>query len=186
MQPIEPFLVFTRRFNDLGLRYMVTGSTAAIFYGEPRMTNDVDVVLFLGREEAVRLAAGFPPEEFYCPPITVIEIEASRPQRGHFNLIHHETGFRADLYLVAGDPLHAWAMDRVRIVDLEGDSVRFAPPEYVIVRKLQYFREGGSEKHLRDIARMLVCLEPEWNRHDLNQLIARYGLGAEWGRIDQG
>jgi len=26
-----------------------------------------------------------------------------------------------------------------------------APPEYVILRKLQYFREGGSEKHLLDI-----------------------------------
>ena len=30
-----------------------------------------------------------------------------------------------------------------------------APPEYVIVRKLQFYHEGGSEKHLRDISAML-------------------------------
>ncbi len=39
-----------------------------------------------------------------------------------------------------------------------------APPEYVIVRKLQFFREGGSQKHLRDISRMLTALGEEWGR----------------------
>ena len=183
MPPLEPFLVFTRKFSGLGLRYMVTGSTASIYYGEPRMTNDVDVVLMLKREDANRLFQAFPEEEFYCPPPSVIEVEAARTQRGHFNLIHHETGFKADLYLMGTDPLHVWAMDRVRSVDLGGDLVCIAPPEYVIVRKLEFFREGGSEKHLRDIRRMLDCLGPEWDRHDLDRLIAEQGLEAEWSRI---
>ena len=34
----------------------------------------------------------------------------------------------------------------------------FAPPEYVIIRKLQFYREGGSPKYLRDISRMLISL----------------------------
>lgn len=38
----KPFLLFTRKFNELRLPYMVSGSVASIFYGEPRMTNDVD------------------------------------------------------------------------------------------------------------------------------------------------
>jgi len=33
----------------------------------------------------------------------------------------------------------------------EAGRFRVAAPEYVIVRKLEFFREGGSEKHLRDI-----------------------------------
>jgi len=36
------------------------------------------------------------------------------------------------------------------------NSITLAPPEYVIVRKLEYYREGGSEKHLRDIRAMLA------------------------------
>ena len=35
----EPFLIFTRKFHELGIPYMVSGSVAAIFYGEPRLTN---------------------------------------------------------------------------------------------------------------------------------------------------
>ena len=43
MDSPEPFLIFTRKLNELGLPYMVSGSVAAIYYGEPRMTNGVDI-----------------------------------------------------------------------------------------------------------------------------------------------
>ena len=37
----EPFIV---RLERLGIPYFVTGSTAGIVYGEPRLTHDVDIV----------------------------------------------------------------------------------------------------------------------------------------------
>lgn len=43
----ELFLLFVSRLNCAGIRYVIGGSVAAIFYGEPRLTNDVDVVAFL-------------------------------------------------------------------------------------------------------------------------------------------
>lgn len=51
----EPFLLFTRAFEELGVRYMVSGSLAAMFYGEPRLTNDVDIVAFLRGSDALRI-----------------------------------------------------------------------------------------------------------------------------------
>ncbi len=51
-------------------------------------------------------AVALPAEEYYCPPLEVIDSERTRDQRGHFNLIHHETGFKADIYLVGSDELH--------------------------------------------------------------------------------
>ena len=42
----EPFLIFTRKLNELGLRHMVSGSVAAIFYGEPRLANDAGFNVF--------------------------------------------------------------------------------------------------------------------------------------------
>lgn len=179
----EPFLIFTRKLNDLGLRYMVSGSVAAIYYGEPRLTNDVDIIVFLDRANVTKLASAFALEEFYCPPIEVIEAERLRDQRGHFNLIHHETGFKADIYLTGRDELHAWGFAHRHAADIDGDIVTFAPPEYVIVRKLQFFREGGSPKHLRDIHRMLVGLGTDWNRQALSDLIASHYLEHEWLRV---
>ncbi|MEM7383761.1 MAG: hypothetical protein AAF514_02355 [Verrucomicrobiota bacterium] len=112
-------------------------------------------------------------------------MEVAREQRGHFNLIHHETGFKADIYLLGRDELAIWAIGESEKVELEGDSVRFAPPEYVVVRKLQFFREGGSEKHLRDIGRMLESLGDLWPRETLLDLIRKHGLQAEWNKVQR-
>lgn len=176
----EPFLVFTRKFNELGLRYMVSGSVAAIFYGEPRLTNDVDVIVFLKRSDLPRLEMAFSADEFYCPPLEVLQVEAGREQRGHFNLIHHDTGFKADIYLCGQDALHQWGLAHVRRVEVGEDFLFLAPPEYVIVRKLQFFREGHSPKHLRDISRMLLAFGPEWNRQPLEDMVRQAGLQQEW------
>ncbi|MEO7474430.1 MAG: hypothetical protein ABIY46_03765, partial [Gemmatimonadales bacterium] len=46
--------------NATRIDYMVTGGLAAIIYGEPRLTNDVDIVLRLEPEAAERLIAAYP------------------------------------------------------------------------------------------------------------------------------
>ena len=48
-----------------GLPYMVVGSFASGFWGEPRATYDVDVVISLAAADVPRLAGLFPSEQFY-------------------------------------------------------------------------------------------------------------------------
>jgi len=86
----------------------------------------------------------------------VIRLEIDRSQRGHFNLIHHETGFRADIYASGRDELHHWELQNRKAVGVEGEKFWLAPVEYVILRKLEHYREGESEKHLRDISSILA------------------------------
>jgi len=102
--------MFTQRLNMPGVAYMVSGSVAVIIYGGPRLTHDVDLIVVLDRAHIARLPEVFPPAEFYCPPVDVIAVEAAREQRGHFNIIHHKTAFKADVYLSGRDPLHAWGL----------------------------------------------------------------------------
>jgi hypothetical protein len=177
------FLMFTRRLSALGVPYMISGSVAVIIYGEPRLTHDVDLIVVLNREQIGRLSEAFPPAEFYCPPTEVIKVEAAREQRGHFNIIHHETGFKADVYLSGQDPLHAWGLARARRLELEGQAVVVAPPEYVIVRKLEYYREGGWEKHLRDIRSILDASPVAIDRVELEKQVAARGLQEAWRQV---
>jgi hypothetical protein len=179
------FLMFTQRLNTLSAPYMVSGSVAVIIYGEPRLTLDMDLIVVLDREQIARLPEVFPPTEFYCPPIEVIVVEAAREQRGHFNIIHHETGFKADVYLSGRDPLHAWGLARARQLEVEGQVVIVAPPEYVILRKLEYHREGGSEKHLRDIRSMLDTSPDAIQRAELEKQIAARGLQEAWRQVQE-
>ena len=72
-----------------------------------------------------------------------------------------------------------------RRMDYRGESVAVAPPEYVIVRKLEYFREGGSEKHLRDIRSMLSVSEDQIDKPTLNDWVCRCGVEAQWRQAIQ-
>jgi hypothetical protein len=183
MPETEPFLVFVRKLTELGAPYMVTGSVAAILYGEPRVTHDVDIVLDLASGHGLRrIVELFPDDAFCCPPLEVLIQEANRRQRGHFNLIEHATGLKADVYLANEDPLAAAGLTRRCIVELGGVAVAVAPIEYVIVRKLEFFREGGSEKHLRDIKGMLRVSGESVDRPWLEAWVRRRGLEELWDR----
>jgi hypothetical protein len=103
--------------------------------------------------------------------------------RGMFNLIHHATQFKADIYVAANDSLHLWALQNRRRVDLDGGGLWVAPPEYVIIRKLEYFREGHSDKHVRDIRFMLAASSID--RPMMEREVAQRGLESEWQRCQQ-
>ena len=132
----EPDLIalFAEPLNGLGVRYLVSGSVAAMLYGEPRVTHDIDFVVVLRSDDVRRLAGAFPSPEFYVPPADVIAAELARDLRGHFNLIHTGSGLKADFYIAKRDELHAWAFRHARRYALGAVSIALAPPEYVIVR----------------------------------------------------
>ena len=178
--PGNIFTVFTNRLNNLNIRYMVTGSVASIVYGEPRMTHDIDLVIEMNDEDTEKFTAVFSIDMFYCPPSEVIKLELGRRMRGHFNLIHHESGFKADIYLRGRDPLHEWALGNRRKIDIGDGYIWVAPVEYVILRKLEYYKEGKSEKHLRDISGILTISDEQIDYAELESRIELAGLSKEW------
>jgi hypothetical protein len=182
MPEADLFLLFVRPLNKAGIPYMIGGSVASIFYGEPRLTHDVDFIVNLKRTDVGRLIATFPESEFYVPPAEMIAEEAMR-ERGHFNLIHETTGFKADFYPAGQDALNAWGFQFSRQIEFDGEPVILAPPEYVITRKLEYFREGGSEKHLRDIRSMLAVSQDQIDLSKLQDWVARLNLQPEWEKL---
>lgn len=182
-EPPDLVALFVAPLNRLGLRYFVTGALAAGMYGEPRLTNDVDLVVELLERDEIRLHNAFDESAFYVPPLEVIHAERSRARHGHFNLIHHDTAYKADVYLVGDEPLHHWALERRERVIVEGEPVWLAPPEYVIIRKLQFFRNGGSARHVRDIRSMVSVLGDRIDHAALEEQAAALGLAAEWAHI---
>jgi hypothetical protein len=182
MGELDELSLFVARFEASGVPYMVTGATAAILYGQPRVTNDLDVVVSLddaGRRDLLRV---FPESEFYVPPESVILAEQARVQRGHFNIIHLESGYKADIYLAGADTLHTWAMERRRRLSwTSGLSLSVAPPEYVVLRKLEYYREGRSSKHISDIRAIVAVTGIDETL--LIPWLARLGLETTWREL---
>lgn len=123
MPESELFLFFVRPFNRAGIRYIIGGSVAAVFYGEHRFTNDLDVVVFLNETDVRRLPEMFPSSDFYVPPGEAIMTEVGREQRGHFNIIHMDSSFKTDIYLTGRDEFNAWAFRNKRRVEFQGEAI---------------------------------------------------------------
>ena len=179
----EPDLIdlFVAPLERAGVNtYMVSGSIAAIQYGEPRATLDVDIALLIGRAQIGDLPRIFPDPEYYCPPLEILEIEIARPNRGHFNIIHSGSGLKADFYPSRNHPYFSWAQQNRRRWTMRGVQVWVAPPEYVLLWKLEFFREGGGDKHLRDIRGMLEVSGPDIDLEMVHQAVKELGLETAW------
>src|SRR4051812_10104328 len=96
MEPSELLRRLVAVLDELETPYRVVGSVAAMTYGEPRFTNDIDVVVDLKLEQADQFCSFFPAEEFYCYRDAIIEAI-----RGHnqFNIIHYESGIKIDVFI---------------------------------------------------------------------------------------
>jgi len=79
--------------------------------------------------------------------------------------------------------LHHWAISNRRKFEMEGETIWVAPPEYVILRKLEYYREGGSEKHLRDVVSILNLGPQQLDYELLREKTRSYGLKKEWEEV---
>lgn len=65
MEPSELLRRLVEVLESLDLPYLVTGSTATIFYGEPRFTADIDIVVRLSEEAVPGLLEAFEGSDFY-------------------------------------------------------------------------------------------------------------------------
>ena len=174
-----------RTLEDLRVPYMVTGSVAAIAYGEPRLTNDMDVVLELAAESVDRLAAAFPAGRFYFPPHATVNAEIVR--RGQFNVIHVESGSKVDFILRKDSEFSRTEFARRKSVPFTGELEAIsATPEDIILSKLRFYEESRSEKHASDIRGMLRVSGDSLDLEYLEGWAARLGLSSAWRAVRRG
>ena len=168
-------------FERLRIPYLVTGSVASMAYGEPRLTNDIDVVAGIREADIPGLLAAFPAHDFYLSEEAIRE--AIRKQR-QFNIIHPGSGLKVDVIIRKETPFDRSRFARARVAHpAETYEAAFASPEDVIIKKMEYYREGGSEKHLRDIAGMLKVSAGEIDDTYIVEWADRLGLRPIWDAI---
>lgn len=165
----------------LGIPYALVGSYASGIWGESRFTQDIDILIRLPSEAVGVLCAAFPPPDFYVSEAAAFD---AVKRRGQFNVIHPASGNKID-FMIAGDgdwtANHLSRTKRIRIFPDQVISV--AAPEDVIVGKLIYYRDGGSDKHLRDIRGILKVTGDMLDVNYLTQRTIELGLSDEWNQL---
>lgn len=167
--------------DRLGIRYALVGSYASSAWGEPRMTHDIDIVIEADVFDVRRLCEAFSTDEFY---ISKSAAEEAVQRKSQFNLLCPTSGDKID-FMIAGTS--DWArtqLDRsVRAPLLPDREVLVASPEDVILGKLIYYKDGGSEKHVRDITGILTAGAVDIDRDYLAHHAKELGVEEEWRSI---
>ncbi len=161
-----------------GIPYMVTGSVASSIHGDPRSTNDLDIVIDPSPEALDGLVERLKAANLY------VDGDAARTalrERGQFNA--NTLDAKVDFIVRKHDPFAAIAFQRRRRVvgtTMEGDVVT---PEDLILTKLAWAAETGSEeRQLRDVSGM-IALADELDRAYIEGWAERLGILDEWRRL---
>ncbi|TKJ37578.1 hypothetical protein CEE37_13775 [candidate division LCP-89 bacterium B3_LCP] len=178
----EFFEAFLRIIESLDIPYMVAGSVGAMIYGEPRMTNDMDVVLELKERDVTRLIHLLNKVDWYVPPEELILKEVHRP--GSFNIIHAESGSKIDIILRKNNAFAKTEFGRRKIQPFtDSYEAYIAAAEDIIIMKLIYYQQGKAEKHLVDVASILEISAEELDLSYLESWIDQLDLANEWEKV---
>jgi hypothetical protein len=140
--------------NLLDIPYMVGGSLASSVHGVFRSTNDIDIVADVRDQHIIPLTAELT-GDFYADPETMRDaLHHGRP----FNVIHFASGYKFDIFPVAGNPYFQTQIERCSLQEIklgEGGSIRcsLATAEDIVLAKLVWYRAGGeqSERQWNDV-----------------------------------
>ena len=178
MSPEDLLYSLVALFERLQVPYFITGSVAAMTYGETRFTNDVDIVAQLREEHVDAFCKAFPPPDYYLNRETVREAIRGRRQ---FNVLHITEGVKADIIIPQDSEFNQSRLQRCRPgrVGSRG-TASVASPEDVILKKLEYYREGLSEKHLRDISGILKISASSIDYSYISNWVSRLHLEDQW------
>ena len=164
-----------------GIDYMLVGSIASGAYGEPRFTQDIDIVVDLHPCQVGALCAAFPSPGFCVSREAATDAVRQRTQ---FNVIHPASGNKIDFIVpVTGEWGRSQLPRRRREQILPNIEGFVASSEDVIISKMASYREGGSEKHLRDITGILKVSAEDVDRAYIPHWADKLGLTEIWRAI---
>lgn len=158
-EELEVLRIVAQRLDNAGINYMITGSIAANFYSQPRMTRDIDIVIELPMarvDEIYNLFKG----DFYIDRDSIVE---AIYKIGMFNIIHNEKVIKIDFIISKGTDFDGQKFQRRISKEIEGIKLSLTSPEYLILSKLLCAKDSHSELQLIDVKNIIYFNKGELN-----------------------
>lgn len=173
---IEIALAVGEAVEAAGGSYFVGGSLASALQGEPRSTNDIDMVVQmpLGRIPDLVRALGADFE------VDVDMVRDALLHGGCCNIFHLPSVTKVDLFAVGSSPYDEAEFARRQRIAV-GSSPRglvVKSAEDTVLRKLLWYRQGGSvsERQWRDVVGVLRLSGASMDRQYVSSWAAKLGI----------
>jgi hypothetical protein len=189
-ETILGFAEFVRLVIDameaVEIEYLLGGAVATWAWGEPRATQDLDVVLSIPIESVGKLSQELEARDMLVPAEVILDAILDERADLPISAIHMYSGYKADLYPLRGhDDLRKSALDRRLRVDFgpQLGEVFLHTPEDLILYKLWYYSLSEQSKHLRDITSIVLTVEEDLDYDYIESWAERKGVITLWREI---
>jgi hypothetical protein len=148
---LDVLRIVSERLDAAQVPYMLTGSYAMAFYTTPRMTRDLDIVISLGEDDVGAIVRAFE-SDFY---IDADAVRSAVLSQRLFNLMHLRSGIKVDLIIRKASEYRQVEFARRREINFSGVKTWIATREDLILSKLVWSKDSGSELQQRDVRSLM-------------------------------
>jgi hypothetical protein len=163
-----------------GIPYMVTGSVASSYHGEPRATRDLDVVVEADQPSLSRLVERLRSGGLYVDVTAALGALTAQRQ---FNAIDASTGWKVDFIIRRDRPFSREEFARRMPADLLGTGAYLATPEDTIIAQLEWAMTSGSDRQIADISATLDVGRETLDLEYSDRWASSLGVGNAWRAV---
>lgn len=178
MDPFARLVEMADRLDRIQVPWVLGGSLASSIIGEPRSTADIDVAVRIGALDITRFMS-VAEDDYY---IDAEMIRDAVDRSSSFNLIHFQTGFKVDFFVLGDSVLDRRALihrQALVVPEAGGRTIWVGSPEDQILRKLWWYRLGGeaSDRQLRDVAAIIEAQRDVIDSDELRRIAEQIDIG---------
>ena len=171
------FQRITAALDQAGIPYMLSGSFAGSYYGAPRSTQDIDLVVEATPAQLRAFVQGLSSDEYYVDLDAALE---AHRRQSLFNVIDLATGWKIDLIMRKSRAFSQEEFRRRQRIQLQDLTLFVASAEDVIISKLEWSKLAQSHRQIEDVAGILRMRWASLDHSCLEKWIRELGLKMEW------
>lgn len=173
------FVKVMDKINNLGFPYMITGGIATLFYGKPRITHDIDVIVAISQNFIPKIIETFK-EDFYVSEEGIRDAIFNKTM---FNIIHPDTGIKVDFWLLKDSEYDRVMFQRRLKKEIFGKEVYISTPEDAIIEKLHWHKESDIDKHFDDALGILQVQHENLDFDYIEQWAEKLEISDIWEKL---
>jgi hypothetical protein len=172
--PIEIATDAGALLDALGVAWVIGGSIASSVHGEPRSTQDVDMVVALLARHVTPFAKAMGRDYYVDEDAMRVALAAG----GSFNAVHFASAIKVDFFVAGDDPFEAERLRSRQRIAMPNAILYVDTAEHTLLRKLESYRRGGevSERQWRDVQAIARIQGDRLNREHLRLWAGRLGV----------
>ena len=135
-----------KKLDEQNIPYMLSGSVSSSLHGQPRATNDADIVIAPAEEQLIAFLKSLG-DDYYVNPDAARDAFKSNSV---FNVIDIPNSWKADLIIRKNRPFSREEFQRRQKANIMGLDAWVVSPEDVILSKLEWAKNSKSSQQLQD------------------------------------